>query len=132
MPRSLEMKNLSYNILTIIAGIVVTGDTIIGVLVSLGLDLQKPNELLMSITFVLGLPIYFIDLRYSKRIVFGLWILFTVRWIVRCFGGNSPNVCNPVVWPVGILLFVAAALLQVSKLKRDKQHKLFNSSAKYK
>jgi hypothetical protein len=118
MSYSINAKKHSLDNLTIIGGIVIALDTLFGILAILGLDLKRPNELLMGISFVLGLPVYILDVRHNNRVAIGLWILFLVRWIARCFGGATPTICSPFVWPVGILLFTAVVLLQISKLRQ--------------
>jgi hypothetical protein len=119
IPQTIEEKRQSVRSLAIIGGIVVTIDTFIGSLYLIMLDVKGPYDFSVAFTLVLGLPIYLLDVWHGKRIAYGLWTLFLIRWIVRCFAGSTPSLCNPVVWPIGVLLFTAAALLQTSKLLRN-------------
>jgi hypothetical protein len=70
-----------------------------------------------GISLLLGFPMYLLDLWLKKRVAFSLLVLFLFRWAVRSFGGPTPVFGNPFDWPVGILLFLALALLQWSKLR---------------
>lgn len=92
-------------------------DTVWGVLAILGLDLSRGNEPLMGVTFVLGLPVYLLDLYSSKRIAFGLVTLFLLRWIACCFGGPTAVLCSP--WKINGLIILAIVLLEAAKWRRN-------------
>lgn len=113
----MEHKNRSSDSLVILSGVAALLDTVVGGIAVMGLDLSRTNELVMGISFVLGFPMYLLDLWLKKRVAFFLLALFLFRWVARCFGGPTPVLCNPFVWPVGILLFLALAFLQWSKLR---------------
>ena len=76
--------------LTIIAGIAASLDTVIGLIICLALDFSRANELLMGFSFILGFPMYLLDLWIKKRIAISLLSLFVLRWIARCFAGSTP------------------------------------------
>jgi hypothetical protein len=88
-------------------------DTVWGGLAVLGLDLSRRNELLMGITFVLGLPMYLLDLYSSRRIAFGLITLFFARWVACRSGGPTAVLCSP--WKVNPMIIVAFILVESAK-----------------
>jgi len=110
-------KKTPIDFLAILAGFAALLDTLVGVIVLLGLDLWRPNELVFGISLLLGLPMYLLDIWFDRRIAFCLLGLFLFRWILRSFVGPHPGISNPFVWPVGLLLFLALVLLQSSKLR---------------
>jgi hypothetical protein len=117
MPFLIEQKNRSSDSLVVLSGVAALLDTVIGAMINLGLDLSRTYELVFGISLVLGFPMYLLDLWLKKRYAFFLLILFLFRWAIRCFGGPTPALGNPIDWPVGILLFTALVLLQWSKLR---------------
>lgn len=100
----------------LIGGLVMLVDTAWGGIAALGLDLSRTNELVMAVGFVLGLPMYLLDVWINKRIAISMLGLFVFRWIATCFGGPTPILCNPLRGSV--LLILGVALLQLSKLRR--------------
>jgi hypothetical protein len=102
--------------LALLGGIAILLDTVWGGIAILGLDLGQKNELIMGMSFVLGLPMYLLDLWIDKQIAICLIGLFLFRWIARCFGGSTPVLCSP--WNFSILLVLAFILLQLSKLRK--------------
>ena len=60
---------------------------------------------------------YWLDRWLKKRFAISLLFLFIFRWLARGYGQPTASLGNPFVWPVGILLFLAFALLQWSKLR---------------
>ena len=118
---SLTMKSMRsrFGILVLIGGFVALVDTVWGGLASLGFDLYRMNELVVGISFVLGFPMYLLDLWLDKRIAVSMVGLFFFRWIALCFGGPTPVFCSP--WRVSVLLIVAFVLLQLSKLRRERK-----------
>ena len=63
---------------------------------SLGLDWDRTNELLLSFSLVMGLPMYFLDVWLNKRIATCLLGLFLFRGGVRYFNGGTPALYSPV------------------------------------
>jgi hypothetical protein len=117
MPFLIEQKNRSSDSLVVLSGVAALLDTVIGAMINLGLDLSRTYELVFGISLVLGFPMYLLDLWLKKRYAFFLLFLFLFRWAIRCFGGPTAALGNPIDWPVGILLFTALVLLQWSKLR---------------
>jgi hypothetical protein len=117
MSSTVASENRSVSALVVLAGVAALLDTVIGGMAMLGLDLSRPNELVMGISFILGFPMYLLDLWLKRRIPIALLTLFLLRWVARCFGGPTPVLCNPFIWPVGILLFLAIVFLQWSRLR---------------
>ena len=103
--------------LALVGGFVILVDTLWGGLAALGLDLSRMNELVLAISFVLGFPIYLLDLWINKRIAISMLGLILFRWIATCFAGPTPGLCSP--WFGNQLLIVAFVLLQFSKLRRE-------------
>lgn len=117
MSSTVASESRTLSSLAVLAGIAALLDTGIGGMASLGLDWSRMNEAVMGVSFVLGFPMYLLDLWLKRRIAVCLLALFVFRWVARCFGGPTPVLCNPFIWPVGILLFLALILLQWSKLR---------------
>ena len=115
MSLTTESKKSRIDSLAGIGGFLILLDTIWGVLAALGLDLSRTNELLMAISFVLGLPMYLLDLWINKKIAICLLGLFLFRWVARCFDGSTFVLCNP--WRGSEFLVLAFVLLQWSKLR---------------
>ena len=107
------------NSLALIGGIVSLVDTVWLGLAVLGLDLSRTNELVLAISFVLGFPIYLLDLWINERIAISMLGLILFRWIANCFAGPTPVLCSP--WWGNQLLIVALVLLQLSKLRRERK-----------
>jgi flagellar biosynthesis component FlhA len=99
--------------LAMIGGAIMVVDTIWGGLAALGLDLRQMNELVLGISFVLGLPLFLLDFWMKKRIAFSLLALFFFRWAALCFAGPTPVLVAP--WRGSVLLIVAFVLLQLYK-----------------
>ena len=120
---SLTMKFMSGRVdaLALIGGFIMLVDTAWGGIAALGLDLSRLNELVLAISFVLGFPIYLLDLWINKRIAVSMLGLFLFRWIATCFGGPTPVLCSP--WRGSVLLILALVLLQLSKLLRERRLK---------
>lgn len=118
---SLTMKSMSGRVdsLAVIGGFIMLVDTAWGGIAALGLDLSRMNELVLAISFVLGFPIYLLDLWINKRIAVSMLGLFLFRWIATCYGGPTPVLCNP--WRGSVLLILALVLLQLSKLRRERK-----------
>jgi hypothetical protein len=90
-------------------------DTVIGVIINLALDHSRPYYNLLGISLVLGLPMYLLDVRLKKRFVFFLALLFVSRSVIRSLPTHV--IGNPIDRPVGIFLFSALVLLQLSKVR---------------
>lgn len=116
MPLTMASLKRRVDLLALIGGILILIDTIWGGVATLGLDLNRTNELVMGISFVLGLPLYLLDLCMSTRVAVAILGLFFFRWVATCFGGPTPVLCNPLRG--SILLLSAFVLLQVSKVRR--------------
>ena len=110
-------KKSSVDSLAVVAGVAALFDTAIGTVAALGLDWSRPNEVVMGISFVLGFPAYLLALWLKRRLAVSLLALFLFRWVARCLGGPTPALCNPFIWPVGILLFLALIFLQWCRLQ---------------
>jgi hypothetical protein len=115
MPLAMTAMKRRVDGLAIIGGLVILVDTAWGGLLSLGLDPARANELTLGISFVLGLPLYLLDLWIGKRIALSMLGLFFFRWIATCFAGPSFVLCNP--FRGSVLLILAFVLLQLSKLR---------------
>jgi hypothetical protein len=89
--------------------------TVIGVIINLALDHSRPYYNLLGISLVLGLPMYLLDVRLKKRFVFFLALLFVSRSVIRSLPTHV--IGNPIDRPVGIFLFSALVLLQLSKVR---------------
>lgn len=118
MPEGSELVGRRMSPLVLLGGIAILLDTVWGGIAVLGLDLGRGNELVMGISFVLGLPTYLLDLWLNRRIAVFLIGLFFFRWIARCFGGPTPVLCNPLDY--SIFLILAFTFLQWAKLRREK------------
>ncbi len=118
---SLTMESMRHRVdsLVLIGAFVILVDTVWGGIATLGLDLSRINELVMGISFVLGFPMYLLDLWLNKQIAISMLGLFFFRWIATCFGGSTPVLCSP--WRGSLLLIVAFVLLQLSKLRRERK-----------
>ena len=116
---SLTMESMRHRVdfLALVGGFVILVDTVWGGMAAIGLDLSRMNELVMAISFVLGFPIYLLDLWINKRIAISMVGLFLFRWFATCFGGSTPVLCSP--WRGSVLLILAFVLLQLSKLRRE-------------
>jgi hypothetical protein len=105
--------------LALIGGIIALADTVWGGLVALGLDWSRMNERLAIISFVLGLPLYLLDLCLPGRVALFLPALFFFRWIAICHGEPSLLLCGP--WRVNFLLIPALLFLQLSKARLERK-----------
>jgi hypothetical protein len=119
MPLMMKSMRSRVDVLVLIGGFFALVDTVWGGLASLGFDFYLTNELVVAISFVLGFPIYLLDLWLDKRIAISMVGLFLFRWIALCFGGPTPVFCSP--WRVSVLLIVAFVFLQLSKLRRERK-----------
>jgi hypothetical protein len=119
MPLTIEAMKRRVDFLALIGGFVILVDTVWGGLVTLGLDPSRMNELVLGISFVLGLPTYLLDLWLDKRIAISMLGLFFFRWIATCFAGPTPILCSP--WRGNVLLISALVLLQLSKVRWDRK-----------
>lgn len=113
----MEHTNRSSDSLVVLSGVAALLDTVVGGMINLGLDLSRPHELVFGISLVLGLPTFLLDLKLKKQFAYFLSALFLFHWAALCFSGPVPVFTSPFSWPVGILLFIALASLQWSKLR---------------
>ncbi len=98
-----------------VGGFVALVDTYWLVMAALLLDIYKTNELVLAISFVLGLPAYLLDLWMDKPIAISMLGLILFRWIALCYSEPTPSLVSP--WYGNQLLVVAFVLLQLSKLQ---------------
>jgi hypothetical protein len=98
-------------------------DSFFGIIASLSFDTHSLWAMLNAAVFVSALPIYIVRL-WSQRIgMILLWSLFLVRWLVICFDGNPPGLCNPIAWPMGSFLFAGVVLMQLRYLLKSSENK---------
>ena len=125
----MQQKDRSGDWLVVLSGVAAALDTLMGLMINMGLDPRRAGDLLFGISLVLGFPSYLLDLRSKKRIALCLLTVFLFRWAVLSVVGLTPGPVKlnewleglllfPIEWPVGLLLFLALALLQWSKLRR--------------
>lgn len=119
MSLTIESLKRRVDVLALIGGFVILVDSIWGGLAALGLDPSRTNDLVLGISFVLGFPVYLLDLWINKRIAVSMLGLFLFRWIATCFAGPTPVLCSP--WRGSVLLIVAFVLLQLSKLRQERK-----------
>lgn len=117
-------KRHRIDFLALLGGLAALLDSAWGAIAVLGLDPSRTIELILGITFLLGLPIYLLDLWINKRIAIFVLALFLFRWITGCFAGGTPHLCSPISVPASIFLFSAFVLLQSSKLRLWRKAKL--------
>jgi hypothetical protein len=96
-------------------------DSLIGLFASLLVDTRSLWQILNAILFISAAPLYFVRLRSMRMAITLLWGLFLFRWIVLCFDGNPPRLCNPIAWPMGPFLFSALVLLQFAYAGRSQR-----------
>jgi hypothetical protein len=105
--------------LVLVGGTLMLVDTVWGGLAALGLNLSRTNELLLGISFVLGVPAYLLDVWLNKRIAIAMIALFLGRWIATSYAGPTPLLSSP--WRGNVMLIAAFLLLQSSKLRSTKR-----------
>ena len=114
----MEQKDRSSDRLVVLSGVAALLDTLVGVMINLALDPSRTFDLVFGISLLLGFPSYLLDLWLKRKFAYVLSALFLFRWaLLSLAGGPHPALVNPIAWPVGILLFLALALLQWSRLR---------------
>jgi hypothetical protein len=78
VPILIEHRQRSSHALLVLSGVAALLDTVIGVIINLALDHSRPYDNLLGISLVLGLPMYWLDVRLKKRFVFFLAFLFCI------------------------------------------------------
>ena len=127
--QQMQEKDRSGDPLVTLSGVAAALDTLMGIIINLALDPSRAFDLVFGFSLLLGFPSYLLDRRLKKRFAFCLLAVFLFRWAVLSVGGLTPGPVDlsewleglllfPIEWPVGILLFLALALLQWSKLRR--------------
>jgi hypothetical protein len=101
-----------------VAGLLALLDTAIGATSLMWLNLGRRDELLIGISFVLGAPMYLLDLRLKKRLAICLLTLLVCRWAILSAGAWPPRFSDLFAWPMGILLTLSFVFLQLSRLPR--------------
>jgi hypothetical protein len=91
-------------------------DTLWGGVAALILDPGRPNEFALAIGLVLGFPMYALDVWLNRRVAICLWMLWLFRWVAASFAGPTLMIAS--IWRGNVLLILAFALLQWSKLRR--------------
>jgi hypothetical protein len=116
MSLTIELMKRRIDFLALIGGFVILLDSVWGGMAAAWLDWNRVNELALGISFVLGAPIYLLDLWMDKRIAISMLGLFFFRWIATWFAGPTPVLCSP--WRGNVLFILAFVLLQLSKLRQ--------------
>lgn len=119
MSLTIEPMRHRADFFALVGGFVILVDTVWLGLATLGLDLSRMHELVLAISFVLGLPAYLLDVWMNKRIPISMLGLILFRWFATCFDGPTTVVCTP--WRGNQLLIVAFVLLQFSKLRQERK-----------
>ncbi len=114
-----EIKNSSRILLIaddVIVFVLLACDSVFGLIACLMFDFREAWSFVNAAVFIPALPIFAL-VKWSRRTtILLLWCLFFARWIVECFDGKPPALCNPLAWPMGLLLFVGVFIMQVSYL----------------
>jgi hypothetical protein len=92
-------------------------DTLWGVVPVLGIGFEPLLDVPLDISLVAGLPAYMLDAWSRVRIVVFLPALYLLRWFVWTHIGRAPHHWGSPPWGGTVLLIVASALLQWSKLQ---------------
>jgi hypothetical protein len=93
-------------------------DSLWGAYAVLGIGFEALHDIGLEISLVAGLPAYALDWWAGKRVIVFLPALYLFRWWVVSQIGPAPYQLAP-PWRGSLLLFVASALLQYSKLKNQ-------------
>jgi hypothetical protein len=104
-----------------IGGVVAAFDTVLGIVVALGLDPARVDDGVLIVSLVAGAAMYALDARSPRRLaiwMLGLWML---RWTASCFAGPEPA-SLVVPWRNSQYLIAAFVLLQYSKMRQSAHH----------
>ncbi len=115
MPPSVNSMRKPVSPLIPLAGLFILVDAMFGTIIVLAGAPSHAKEVLLSVSFLLGLPAYFFDLWLKRRVAFALLSLFVLRWLARCFLGPHIALNNPFAWPIGLFLFLAFVCVQAAK-----------------
>ena len=99
-----------------IGGGLILLDTLWGALADMGLDSTQTSDLVLAISFILGLPAYLLDVWFKKRVAYSLLGVFLFRWIVLSSIGPTFVLQNPVTG--NLLLIASFVLLQLYKTEQ--------------
>jgi hypothetical protein len=102
----------------VLGGCLMFIDSLWGAVAVLGIGGDELLDVGLDISLVAGLPAYALDWWAGKRVIVFLPALYLFRWWVISQIGPAPYQLGP-PWRGSLLLFVASALLQYSKLKNQ-------------
>jgi hypothetical protein len=91
-------------------------DNLWGVVAVLPFDWHQTAEITVGVSFLIGLPMYFIDWTSRNRLIIFLPALLVFRWLALSFLATPQTFVGP--WRVCELIIMASIVLQWSKLKR--------------
>ena len=91
-------------------------ETLWGAIAVLPLDWHRLPDIVVGISFVVGLLSYLLDALSKKRIIIFLPALFLFRWLALSVATTHPSLLAPL--QVNVLLIPASMLLQWSKRRR--------------
>ena len=111
-----------------LAALLVLVDTAWGVVAVLPFDWTLPNEALLGVSFLLGLPAYLLDFWNKRRVVIALPAVVLFRGCAEFYAGSP----HPLGWQLwgNQLLIAALVILQWSKLQRRKGAENLESPAR--
>lgn len=101
----------------VLGGCLMLIDTVWGALVVLGIGFEPLSDIALDVSLVAGLPVYALDSWSGSRAIVFLPALYLFRWFAVSHIGPAPYNLSP-PWRGSLLFFVAAALLQWSKLQK--------------
>lgn len=104
------------NTIESLAVLVLICDSFVGVVACLGFDPHSLWAIVNATVFLSAIPLYAVRFWSARFGMILLWTLFLARWIVFCFDGNPPGLCNPIAWPIGSFLFAGVVLMQLRYL----------------
>jgi hypothetical protein len=104
-----------------IAGFFALLDTVIGTMTIAFFGLGLALDRAIAISFLLGFPMYVLDLLIKRQLAICLLSLIVCRWALLTFGTWPPHPTDPFAWPMGILLTLSFVFLQLSRLRPVKK-----------
>jgi hypothetical protein len=106
-------------IVIIVGGLLMLLESLWGVVAVLPFDWRQLPNLVVGISFVIGLPCYLLDSLARRRTLVFLPALLLYRWIALGLLVKPHTLVGP--WRVCVLLILASLLLQWSKLRTPAQ-----------
>jgi hypothetical protein len=103
----------------LLGGCLMLIDTLWGALAVLGIGFEPLLDIPLDISLVAGLPAFALDAWSRSRVIVFLPALYLFRWWVVSHIGPTPQHLS-LPWRGSVLLIVAAALLQWSKLQKSR------------